>query len=183
MSFTDEKKALRKEIKTQLAIYNPEQLAESSEKALNKIEQEAAFLNAKTVLLFWSLPDEVNTHDFIVKWSKKKTILLPVIVNDNLEAHYFEGKDKLETGLYNISQPASKLYKGTIDLAIVPGQAFDTKGHRLGRGKGFYDKFLSSFNGFKIGICFDFQLQEYIPHEEFDISMNLVVAGELAHLF
>ncbi|HQG08910.1 MAG TPA: 5-formyltetrahydrofolate cyclo-ligase, partial [Dysgonamonadaceae bacterium] len=64
----------------------------------------------------------------------------------------------------------------SIDLIIVPGVAFDRKLNRLGRGKGYYDRLLSQLKSPKIGICFDFQLLESIPVEDWDIKMDMIVA-------
>jgi 5-formyltetrahydrofolate cyclo-ligase len=65
-----------------------------------------------------------------------------------------------------------------IDLAVIPGVAFDRHGARLGRGKGYYDRLLSlMLNAYKIGICFPFQLLEHIPSEPHDVLMNEVVSG------
>ena len=64
---------------------------------------------------------------------------------------------------------------GEIDLIIVPGVAFDAQCHRLGRGRGFYDRLLSSLHAPKIGICFDFQLVPSVPVESFDHPMDHVV--------
>ncbi len=186
MSLAEEKQALRKEVSKRLSIYSEEYLQKGTESALRKLELYHAFMDAKTVLLYCSMPDEINTHEFIYKWSKEKTILLPVIDFDTntFEAHLFEGKEKMIEGPYKIMQPKTTKYEGEIDLAIVPGRAFDHKGHRLGRGKGFYDYFLKDFNGYTIGLCFDFQLQDYVPFEEFDIVVDDVIASDISpHLF
>ena len=62
-----------------------------------------------------------------------------------------------------------------IDLVIVPGVAFDRQHNRLGRGKGFYDRLLSTLSAPKIGICYSFQLKEHIPTEPFDKKMDLIL--------
>jgi 5-formyltetrahydrofolate cyclo-ligase len=63
-----------------------------------------------------------------------------------------------------------------IDLAVIPGVAFDRLGARLGRGKGYYDRLLSQMpNAYKIGICFPFQLLERLPSEPHDVLMNEVI--------
>jgi len=177
MIFEDEKAALRKEFKRMVAIYSEEELAVHSETALHKLENDASFVEAETVMLFWSLPDEISTHAFIEKWSKHKTILLPVIVGDDIYPHVYENPDKMEFGLFHILQPKTKVFDDEIDLVVVPGQAFDKNGHRLGRGKGYYDRFLSKYEGEKIGICFTFQFTDYVPYEDFDIPMDKVIVG------
>jgi 5-formyltetrahydrofolate cyclo-ligase len=176
MSLSEDKKALRKEISKRIKTYLAKILEHKSALILQKLELDPAFIKAKTVLLYWSLPDEVSTHTFIEKWYEQKIILLPVILNEKMEAHKYEGRDKLVVGRFNISQPSSGKYNDKIDLVIVPGRAFNTKGHRLGRGKGFYDAFLKDFKEIKIGICFDFQLEDAIPVEGFDIIMDKLIS-------
>jgi len=65
---------------------------------------------------------------------------------------------------------------GEIELAIIPGMAFDSAGHRLGRGKGYYDRLLPNLKTAKLtGICFPFQLLEEVPAEAHDISVCKVI--------
>ena len=63
------------------------------------------------------------------------------------------------------------------DVLLIPGLAFDREGRRLGRGRGFYDKFLSDFRGIKIGLCFDGQLIESVPTLEHDVKMNFIITN------
>ena len=83
-----------------------------------------------------------------------------------------------QTGSYSIQEPIGEeftCYK-EIALAIVPGMAFDKKGNRLGRGRGFYDRTLPKLaEAYKIGLCFPFQFLESIPCEAYDIKMDAVL--------
>ena len=73
-------------------------------------------------------------------------------------------------------EPISEPFTGEIDLIIVPGMAFDNSGHRLGRGKGFYDRFLAQHpDVYTIGLCFDFQYFDKIPSESFDKKVDEVI--------
>lgn len=92
----------------------------------------------------------------------------------------FTSEEEMKTGAFGISEPTGLTFDklDEIDLIIVPGMAFDKEGHRLGRGKGFYDRFLSQPNimsTYKIGICLPHQLLEAIPTEAHDITMNEVI--------
>lgn len=124
------------------------------------------------------MEDEVYTHDFIEQWSKTKTILLPVVVGDSLELRVYSNQDQLIAGTYGILEPAGQPFTAyqEIDLAIVPGVAFDHSGNRLGRGKGYYDKLLPLIDAPKVGICFPFQLLDNVPGESFDIGMDKVIS-------
>jgi len=144
--------------------------------AFQKLELTPEFQQAQILFIYWSLADELSTYEFINKWSTKKTILLPVIEGDIMNAVRFTSEKKMTKGLLGIMEPISKeIYNGNIDLAIVPGIAFDSNKNRLGRGKGFYDKFLTNKNLLKIGICFDFQLLDTIPYSENDIKMDKII--------
>ncbi len=177
MSSTNAKNELRLEIKNLLKSYTEKELTEKSNLALQNLALESSFINANTILLYWSLPDEVNTHAFIQKWSKQKNILLPTIIHNNIEANTYTNTDSLCEGKYSIQESNGPRFEGIIDLVVVPGRAFDRDGHRLGRGKGFYDIFLENYTGVKIGLCFDFQLKETIPFEAFDCIMHKVICN------
>ncbi|KAA6329359.1 5-formyltetrahydrofolate cyclo-ligase [termite gut metagenome] len=131
-------------------------------------------------MLFHSLKDEPDTHAFIEKWSKTKRILLPVVCGKELELRIYSNQKDLSVGTYGIKEPSSgEVFTdyASIDLAVVPGVAFDCSGNRLGRGKGYYDKLLPHIPAYKIGICFPYQLIEKIPAGEFDIVMDEVISA------
>lgn len=144
---------------------------------LERLEQHPRFRTAHTVLLYYSLRDEVQTHAFVEKWYRRKKILLPVVKGDVLELRVYTGKQNLKTGeAYHIEEPEGEAFTryGEIDLAVIPGVSFDSKGNRLGRGKGYYDKLLPQLNSYNIGICYGFQVSESIPTEVFDRPMDEV---------
>lgn len=148
-----------------------------SAEILAGLENHPAFLQAQTILLYHSLPDEVDTHAFINKWAETKRILLPVVNGDSLELREYRPAGAMQTGAYGISEPRGERFTdyASIDLAVIPGVAFDKKGNRLGRGKGYYDKLLPRINGYKIGICYPFQLVGSVPAEPFDYRMDEII--------
>lgn len=144
---------------------------------LEKLEQHPRFASAHTVLLYYSLPDEVQTHRFVEKWHRQKRILLPVVKGDILELRIYTGKGCLKTSEpYHIEEPEGEAFTayGEIDLSIIPGVSFDTQGNRLGRGKGYYDRLLPLLHTYNIGICYGFQVSKEIPTEPFDLPMDEV---------
>jgi len=144
---------------------------------LEKLEQHPKFASARTVLLYYSLGDEVQTHDFVEKWHRQKTILLPVVKGDELELRIYAGGQNLKNGeAYHIEEPTGEAFTAyeKIDLAIIPGVSFDAQGNRLGRGKGYYDKLLPLLHSYNIGICYNFQVSEKLPVEPFDRRMDEV---------
>lgn len=170
------KDEIRKRIAEKKKEFSESELKALSSTIMEKLEDNVVLKCAKTVLLYHSLPDEVFTHDFVEKWSKEKTILLPVVKGDELEIRVYTGRECMQKGSFNIDEPQGEAYNDltSIDAAVIPGVSFDRHGNRLGRGKGYYDRFLKKLNTFKIGVCFGFQLSEEIPHGEHDVEMDEV---------
>ena len=172
-----EKKELRAQIKALKKQHTKEQLMEQSEKILAKLEQHPDFIKAERIMLYNALPDEVQTLDFLEKWHLQKTIILPTVVGDDIIPVEYAQETTFAVGDFNILEPQNEPYTGDFDLMVVPGVAFDRKGNRIGRGKGYYDRFLSQHLEVKrIGICFDFQLVDEVPAEPFDIRMDEVIS-------
>ncbi len=138
------KKALRKAIKSQKAIYSAKERNTWDAALWRQLERHPRFISSRTVLMYCSLPDEVDTHEFIEQWKEKKSILLPVVKGDELELRLYTGKEDLKVGAYNIEEPVGEPFTdySKIDVAVIPGVAFDKEGNRLGRGKGYYDRLL-----------------------------------------
>ncbi len=180
-SLMNEKKNLRREIKELKQQYTPDQLKETGINVMNEFEKHPRFISAKTIFLYWSLPDEVPTHEFIEKWSKEKKILLPRVVGDHLELREYASIESLETGTsYGIQEPTGPVFTDfeNVDLVVTPGLAFSAQGARLGRGGGYYDRtlpFLS--NAYKVGVGFSFQILKYVPYGELDIMLDEVVSN------
>lgn len=98
-------------------------------------------------MLYCSLPDEVDTHEMIKTLKEMgKKILLPAVVSDTeMELRLYESDNDLQIGKFNIMEPVGKAFNNVeeIDVMIIPGMGFDRQGNRLGRGKGYYDRFLT----------------------------------------
>lgn len=174
------KSILRQSIRTMKASYSQVELEALSLSLLQKLEQHPVFIEARTVLLYHSLPDEVDTHAFIDRWCNQKEIILPTVVGDDIELYRYTGPDCLVPGSYGILEPSGERFTDLdrITLAVIPGMAFDYHGNRLGRGKGYYDRLLPRLaSAYKLGLCFPFQLlDEEIPHESHDQRMDEVLA-------
>lgn len=149
-----------------------------SEKILKRLEETELFRQASCIALYHAIPGEVQTAGFIEKWFDKKQLLLPLVIGDDLRLLPYEGYDSLIPGAFGILEPKNTettVPESDVDLIIVPGVAFDCQLNRMGRGKGYYDRLLSTLQAPKIGICFNFQLQESIPVESFDKKMDMVI--------
>lgn len=171
-----EKKELRQYIRQQKKLRTPEELAQQSIAIMQKLAVHPLFVKAQRVMLYASLPDEVQTLDFVQEWCTKKQVILPTVVGDDIIPVEMRAEDSMRVGDYNILEPDSEPYEGPLDLIVVPGMAFDREGHRLGRGKGYYDRFLALYPDVPtIGLCFDFQYVEQIPVEPHDKLVDCVL--------
>ena len=176
----ERKKLLRKQIREEKSRQPQERLLTISSALLKQLEKHPRFIASKTILMYYSLGDEVQTHDFVEKWYREKKILLPVVQGDILVLRHYTGKDCLCVGAYRIEEPGGENYTDydEIELGIIPGVSFDRQGNRLGRGKGYYDKLLPLLHSYNIGICYQFQAQDELPTEPFDRPMDEVWTEE-----
>ena len=148
---------------------------------ISRLKDNSHFTHAQTLLLYSALSDEVPTQILIDGLAAQgKTVLLPRVVSDtDMELRRYSGPADLQRGAFGIFEPTGELFTdyNTIDVAIIPGMAFDAKGHRLGRGKGYYDRFLAKLSPstYKIGLCFFWQLVDQVPTDEHAIPMDEVI--------
>lgn len=181
----EKKKELRKLVKLLKEKQSPEAYFKESAEIMEAIGQLAAFKKAETVMAYWSVKGEVNTHDFIKKWSGQKRIILPSVEGDAINLKLYQDTSKLISGeLYSIPEPGGPIFTDyeSIGLIIVPGIAFDQNNNRMGRGKAYYDRFLCSSKAVKAGVCFHFQLFDEIPADVHDIRMDMVITTEAKKL-
>lgn len=171
-----EKKTLRQQIRQLKREHSAEELQRQSAIIMQKLSMNPSFQKAERVMLYASLPDEVQTLDFLTVWKNRKMIILPTVVGDDIIPVALKSDSKMVEGDFHILEPEEKPYYGPLDLIVVPGMAFDPHGHRLGRGKGYYDRFLTKYPDVKtIGICFDFQLLPEIPTEPHDKIIDEII--------
>lgn len=174
-----DKQELRKQVRAAKREVPLEDKIRRSMPIMQKVGELALFRSAQTVLLYWSMDDEVYTHDFVNRWYKEKCLLLPCVDGDDLLLRRYTGSDSLQPGpQFGIPEPTGPVFDelDKIDMIIVPGVAFDRQNNRMGRGRGFYDRLLKTTpNAVKVGVAFSFQLFDTIPTEPFDVPMNLVV--------
>lgn len=139
--------------------------------------------NSNTIMTFISFKDEVDTHRLIknsLKIGKRVTVPITYPETKEIKPSEILSFDELEIGFYNILTPKKdyiRLIKPEeIDLILVPGLAFDRRGYRVGYGGGYYDRFLEKYpNITTIGICFDLQIIEELPKEDFDIPVDFII--------
>ncbi|MFO7999952.1 MAG: 5-formyltetrahydrofolate cyclo-ligase [Marinilabilia sp.] len=170
---------LRKEIKILKNRFTEEELKETGLRVMAELEKHRSFREAQNVFIYWSLPDEVPTHEFIEKWGREKRFILPRIVGDHLELREYHGFASLEKGpAFGIMEPTGPVFPDLdeIDLAVVPGLAFSNEGERLGRGGGYYDRTLPHLlNAKKIGVAFPFQMVKNVSCDSQDFLLDEVI--------
>lgn len=177
------KTAIRTRMKAFLAGLSAEDRHSRSLAACAQLMGTKEFRSAQMVMLFMSTPTEVETSTVAVRaWTEAKNIAMPRMDWDNNRIEPVEVKS-LETGIgetrYGLREPLDgKLVPlDMIDMVVIPGLAFDRRGYRVGRGKGFYDRFLcqQDFQGVRCALCFHEQLLDRVPFEAHDVPMDLIV--------
>ena len=169
---SDEKTALRASMR-QLAQIRRDAAALSSSLA-NKLQDWPLWQAAGTIAVFSALPGEPDVLD---PWPVDKRVALPRVCGRELTFHWVASREELSPGNFGISEPSAEASPAgnEFDLILVPGLAFDLRGGRLGRGKGFYDRFLAEARGLRAGVCFDDQIVGNVPLDPHDLRMDFVV--------
>lgn len=175
-----EQKAMRAIVEQQRRMMTAEQVSEQSAQIVAQIERMSAFREAQTVLLYYPIHNEVDLRPLLTKYGDQKTFLFPVTHRRSMEVRPYDGEDMMRKGRYGVPEPQTETYKGHIDLILVPGVVFDQHCHHIGRGGGYYDKFLNSHpRAMKMGVCYAFQLKKHtIPHRLGDHKMDRVVTSQ-----
>lgn len=180
------KTKIRAEVLRKLKSHKEEERLQKSSKIAKKLFLLSEFLKAKTVLFYLSFDGEVDTLRMIQDAIKQgKRVAVPVIKRDDRDIVPSILKDletELMRGPYGVLHPKNEYIRpislDTIDLVVVPGLAFDEAGNRLGRGMGYYDRFLSRLpkDVPTVGLAFDFQvIRDFPPLEPHDLSVSKVL--------
>lgn len=181
-----DKKETRRLIKGQILSLTPAQRYLQSSRVMERVEAIVAERSPRVVALFSPLSDEVQIQPLVERLAASCRVVLPRVgdrADGTPEMEFFDYvPSSLVQGAYGISEPQGELVCAAeeIDLMVVPGVAFTLSGARLGRGKGYYDRYLSreGFRAYTVGVCYECQLREALPVEPHDCRMDIVVAGE-----
>ena len=181
-SLTQQKTALRERLRAELLALTRAQREDAAVEICARLVEQPAWRNARAVLLFAPLPDEPNVRPLLhAALDAGKLTALPrfSIATDSYEAAVIGNPEKdLVEGKFGVLEPAAVCRVAELkrlDLVLVPGVAFDWQGHRLGRGKGFYDRLLVGVSGKTCGVAFDQQLVAAIPVEPHDVRLNCIL--------
>jgi 5-formyltetrahydrofolate cyclo-ligase len=179
------KEAIRKEIIKQLREQDPSLRVQRSRKVQQILLSSREFQDSKVVMAYVSLPTEVDTRQLIKETLENgKRLVVPCIdaVRQTIIASELSSIDDLVEGSFGIHQPkdgpAKAISLEEIELIVVPGIAFDKKNMRLGRGKGYYDKFLANkgvSSSKIIGLAFKCQVVDSLPSDPHDVPVSRVI--------
>ena len=159
------------------SLNHPEQEAADVREFWRKVEALDEFRNAGTILIYMALPDEVPTQDFIERWLPRKRFVIPRVAGTELELREYD-QAALTNGYQNIPEPTDNAAEASpeeIDLALIPGTAFDRKGNRLGRGKGFYDRLLPQLHCPTLAVCQKWRIVDEVPTDPWDIKIDIIL--------
>ena len=177
----DSKPLIRKAVKERVAAMSETDKQTEADVLFSYLENLEQVRNSKKILLYHPMTDEIDVMKAVRKWAETKEIYLPAIEGDDIVIRQYKSEQDLKVGKYGILEPVGAVLDNPeeINLVIVPGRAFDIRGYRLGRGKGYYDRLLPKMRAIKIGVCFDCQYIFRVPAEEHDIPMDYVVCRKL----
>ena len=173
-----QKKDLRANLMQKRRLLTKEEVSECSDEVINQLLQNTEYQKATTVMFYYPASNEIDLMR-LAELSPEKQFLLPVTHRRSIEVRTYVGKDNLKRGKFGIPEPQTSTFKGKIDLLLVPGVGYDKQLFRLGRGGGYYDRFLSSLKRtYKIGVGYRFQLVNMIPHNRHDKKMDAIVLSQ-----
>lgn len=174
-----DKKTLRKKIREQKRAMTPEQIETASAKLVEMFLQTELYRDAKTIYGYLPYNQEVRTVPILEQaLADGKRVAVPKVYGEEMKFLYLTDLTQVETGYAGIPEPIADGPIGDDPTALVlmPGMAFTKAGQRIGYGGGFYDKFLAAEPDHPtIALCYDFQMVDQLPTEEFDIPVDLVL--------
>lgn len=167
---------IRRSVKARKTLLNDDERLSAAERVFSLLEQTADFLLSDRILMYHSLPDELSTRAFISKWCGRKHFYLPRVNGVNLEILPYD-ESRLALGSFHIEEPTGNDTASIddIEMIVVPGVAYDRRGNRVGRGKGYYDRLLADSRARKVGVAYDFQLVDEIDTDPHDVSVDVVI--------
>ena len=180
-----DKRRLRLTVLRQLRAQKEEDRRRKSEAVRRKLSRLAVFRSAKAVLCYVSLPYEVETGSLIMQMLEHgKRVVVPRVHQERLilsELRSFE--EDLAPVSFGVREPklaaTRPVRPDALDLVLVPGLAFDRRGHRLGHGRGYFDRLLERLPKTipTVGLCFRFQLFDCLPTDPHDQPVQRVLTA------
>jgi len=185
------KAELRTRLRKVLADTSADELSTRSLRVCHRLFEQPEYIKAEVIMVFLSLPTEVDTSPIVLRaWQDRKRILAPKVSWNQrrmLPVEIRSLTEDLMVSSMGIREPVTGIPFpiSLIDLVIVPGLGFDEYGNRLGRGRGFYDRFLAhpEFAGGSCALSFEVQLAPSIPVGPLDRRVDMLVTDEKVRRF
>jgi 5-formyltetrahydrofolate cyclo-ligase len=174
------KRELRSRMRSVRSVLPPSAREERSRAAAQRVMELAQYVGAKTIVGYSAIQKEIDPAQLLAAARERgATVGLPRVDDERLELHAFADVSELEEGAFGVLEPVASapiIAPSSVDLVIVPGLAFDGRGHRLGYGRAFYDRMLPNMpQAFRVGFAYDFQVLMELPIDEHDVPMHVVV--------
>jgi len=179
------KQVLRKRLINKRRLLSQQAILENSKKIADTLINFDRYQQSEKIMLYVATKLEVQTQEIIETAQKdNKKIYIPLIIqekHDLIPSLVYDFEKELALGNLGIVQPKEEFYRlispSILDLVIVPGIAFTQQGHRLGRGGGYYDRFLYKLerHTYSVALAFEMQMIEKIPLEETDIPVDCII--------
>ena len=154
---------------------------DAEQKAIQHLVSTEEFSRADKILLYYPVKSEADPLPlFEIARELGKKVAFPKCNKDDLTMRFFEisSQKDLSLGAYNIPEPKEDLGELICDertLCVVPALLYSRDGHRLGWGKGYYDRFLAGFAGVSIGFAYDGFVVDELPHSEHDRQLDMII--------
>ena len=185
------KTELRQRLRKVLAGVGPAEVEAKSLRACQLLGEQPEYLKSEVVMVFLSLPSEIDTSPIVLRaWQDRKRVLAPKVSWSQrrmLPVEIRSLSEEVADSSMGIREPVSGIPfpVSLIDLVIVPGLGFDEFGNRLGRGRGFYDRFLAhpEFRGVACAMAFEEQLTTNIPVGPLDRRVDMLVTDAKVRRF
>ncbi len=180
MSVSTEKSALRKYLLEKRDSTSAELREIASMQIHENLKKNAIFTNAQNIACYFPIGSEVDTHDIMLDILKQgKNLLLPRIIDDDIEFYIISNLEKLEKGNFEIMEPKDNCEKAKkIDCILIPTVGVSKLGVRLGYGMGYYDRFLSSTDAVKISLTYSKQIIKSIPSDSHDVKIDWIITED-----
>lgn len=180
-TISEQKAALRREIRARMKAMTPAQLRPGDDALLERFLSLPQVAGAGTILIYHGMGAEPDTARLIAPLlAAGKTVALPRCLPGNeMEARRVAAAAQLIRHRYGMLEPGEDcpvVPMSALDLILVPGLAFDRQCRRLGQGGGFYDRYLERYSGPTVALCRDCFLLECVPCEPHDRRVDCVAA-------
>ncbi len=178
------KQELRQESRQRRAQMDAAQKEKRDRAVARNVRRLYQYGPSKTMLVYVSTSIEVDTRRIIENaWADGKRVAVPRCIPSTrqMEFHYIRSFEELSPGAFSVLEPDASApvvtdFAGCIML--VPGMVFDLDGYRLGYGKGYYDRYLSRFDGFTAGLCYSGELKKRMYHGRYDRAVDVIVTDQ-----